>query len=230
VTAAEQASALSGGDLTRHRILVAASRMFAERGYHGTSTTQIAAAVGIKQPSLFFHFPSKQAIVAELLESDLGPAVRRLRTALRSEGSPAARLYAFMVCEIEVLGESPYDMRGPYSEAVLGEPGLEPWLEMRAEHHALERELIVAGQEAGEFRDMDPDLAQQMLTAAFVQTIWAAAHTGPAEAAPRARALAEFLLRALLADGVDPQRVIEDAAGILCVVEAASAQGAPPRV
>jgi AcrR family transcriptional regulator len=47
---------------TRERILREASRLFATRGYYGSSTRDIAAAVGIQQPSLFHHFPHKQAI------------------------------------------------------------------------------------------------------------------------------------------------------------------------
>jgi len=220
--ASDKLAGLSGGDLTRHRILVAAARMFAERGYHGTSTTQIAKAVGIQQPSLFFHFPSKQAIAAELLEIDLGPATRRLQKAIDLEGSAAARLFAFMVCEIRVLSESPYDMRGPYSDAVLAEPGLEPLRRMRALHHSLERDLIAAGQNAGEFRLIDPWLAQQMLTAAFVQTIWMAADPQSGRPDSQARETAEFLLRGLLADGIDAQSVIADATDLISKIENAS--------
>ena len=58
---------LAAPTTTRERILTEASRLFAERGYDGTSTRQIADAVGIRQPSLFHHFASKQAIMEELL-------------------------------------------------------------------------------------------------------------------------------------------------------------------
>src|SRR5581483_2006845 len=44
---------------TRERILYEASNLFAREGYHGTTTREIAAAVGVRQPSLFYHFPSK---------------------------------------------------------------------------------------------------------------------------------------------------------------------------
>ena len=45
--------------------------MFASRGYHATTTRQIADAVGIRQPSLFHHFKSKGAILEALLRWDL---------------------------------------------------------------------------------------------------------------------------------------------------------------
>lgn len=57
---------------TRERIVAEAFALFAERGFHAVSVRDIAAAVGIKDASLYNHFASKQAIfdaiVAEALE------------------------------------------------------------------------------------------------------------------------------------------------------------------
>lgn len=47
---------------TKRRILTEALRLFAQRGYDAVSVEQIANAVGIKAPSLYKHFPSKQSI------------------------------------------------------------------------------------------------------------------------------------------------------------------------
>ena len=78
---------------TRDRILTEASRLFGERGYDGTSTRQIADAVGIKQPSLFHHFASKQAIMEALLDlTYAAPAAVAERLAARvGPGSDAPR-------------------------------------------------------------------------------------------------------------------------------------------
>ncbi|MBW2493378.1 MAG: helix-turn-helix transcriptional regulator [Deltaproteobacteria bacterium] len=73
---------------TRELILREASRLFAARGYLGTSTREIAAAVGIQQPSLYNHFASKQAIAEALLDYDLETGLAFMRPLLEEEAAP----------------------------------------------------------------------------------------------------------------------------------------------
>lgn len=54
---------------TKQKILDEALRLFSERGYDAVSVGEIAQAVGIKAPSLYNHFPGKQAIFEEIVES-----------------------------------------------------------------------------------------------------------------------------------------------------------------
>ena len=54
---------------TRQKILDQALELFAARGYDAVSVGEIAEAVGIKAPSLYNHFPSKQAIFDALVAS-----------------------------------------------------------------------------------------------------------------------------------------------------------------
>lgn len=59
----EQSTALS----TKDRILDAALDLFAEKGYEGASVDMIAAAAGIKGPSLYKHFKGKDQILDALI-------------------------------------------------------------------------------------------------------------------------------------------------------------------
>ena len=45
---------------TKQKILLESLRLFSQRGYDAVSVEQIAAAVGIKAPSLYKHYKSKQ--------------------------------------------------------------------------------------------------------------------------------------------------------------------------
>ncbi|MEQ9495664.1 MAG: TetR/AcrR family transcriptional regulator [Deltaproteobacteria bacterium] len=55
----------------RAQILEEATRLIAARGFEGTSLQAVADAVGVKKPSVLYHFPSKkvlgQAVLDELL-------------------------------------------------------------------------------------------------------------------------------------------------------------------
>ena len=54
---------------TKQRILDKALELFSTQGYDSVSVGEIAKAVGIKAPSLYNHFPSKQAIFDAIMKS-----------------------------------------------------------------------------------------------------------------------------------------------------------------
>src|SRR5690348_18352058 len=79
-------------DLTR-----AAARLFAEKGYHGTSTADLAEAMGVQKGSLYAHIESKADLLWEVARegaetfhaaldgvADDGPVLERIRAALRA--------------------------------------------------------------------------------------------------------------------------------------------------
>jgi len=56
------------GERTRSRLIAAAAEAFSRRGFHGTTTAEIAAAAGCSEPTLFKHFGSKHALLVAALE------------------------------------------------------------------------------------------------------------------------------------------------------------------
>lgn len=47
-------------------IIDAAALVFADRGFHGASTQNIADVLGIRQASLYYYFPSKEVALEEV--------------------------------------------------------------------------------------------------------------------------------------------------------------------
>ncbi|MDR1513134.1 MAG: TetR/AcrR family transcriptional regulator, partial [Propionibacteriaceae bacterium] len=80
---------------TRDTLLDAALAGFSRDGFSGTSIRDLARAVGIRESSVYKHFPSKQAIFDALVEradARLAEAAARLGT-VTSTGQAAAPTY-----------------------------------------------------------------------------------------------------------------------------------------
>jgi AcrR family transcriptional regulator len=63
------------GERTAERILDAAEALFAERGYAGATLRDVASRVGLRTPSLYNHFPNKDALYAAVLERGIRPVL-----------------------------------------------------------------------------------------------------------------------------------------------------------
>ncbi|MEH2263084.1 TetR/AcrR family transcriptional regulator [Nostoc sp.] len=72
---------------TRTRILEAAQRLFASKGFDGTTTRDLAQAAGVAEGTLFRHFPNKKAILVEVATSGWVEILTDLLTELSEMGS-----------------------------------------------------------------------------------------------------------------------------------------------
>ncbi len=162
---------LAPGTSTRDRILTEASRLFGERGYDGTSTRQIADAVGIKQPSLFHHFASKQAIMEALLDLTYAAPAAVAERLARGSGPAATRLGEYIRWDVDYTLGLPYDLSAAVAGDVLEQPAFERFRQDRDRLHAARQRLIEQGIASGEFVQIDPAYAQQLVAAVALQTI-----------------------------------------------------------
>src|SRR5215469_9590502 len=81
----------------RTELTRAAARLFAEKGYHGTSVGDLAEALGVQKGSLYAHIESKADLLWEVARdgaaafhagldsvAEEGPVLERIRDALRA--------------------------------------------------------------------------------------------------------------------------------------------------
>lgn len=66
---------MTKGERTAQRILDVSERLFARKGYNGTSLREVAAEVGIREPGLYRYFKNKEALYQQVLERALRPLV-----------------------------------------------------------------------------------------------------------------------------------------------------------
>jgi len=74
------------------RIRRAAVGLFKARGYHGTSVRELAEVLGMEAASLYYHFPSKQAILVDLFDRTMDALRDGLDRAIAEGATPAAQL------------------------------------------------------------------------------------------------------------------------------------------
>lgn len=72
---------------TKDRILQAAQRLFASRGYNGTTTRDLASEAGVAEGTLFRHFENKKAILIEVATKGWVELLTDLLTELSEMGS-----------------------------------------------------------------------------------------------------------------------------------------------
>ncbi|MCL8026784.1 TetR/AcrR family transcriptional regulator [Nocardioides bruguierae] len=91
----------------REQILQTAARLFAARGFHGVSVSEIGAACGISGPALYKHFGSKDLLLAEMLEQISVRLRDEARRRVAAADSPAAAVTALVEHHVAFALEQP---------------------------------------------------------------------------------------------------------------------------
>ena len=90
----------------RSDLLRSAASLFRRKGFHATSTRDIAAAVGMRSGSPFYHFESKGALLYAVMEEGMRSAIEQQAQVLQTAGSTldaAARLRALVRNHFDIL-------------------------------------------------------------------------------------------------------------------------------
>ena len=89
----------------RREAIRAAAAVFAEKGFHGSSTRDIAERMGIKQGSLYYYFKSKQEALGEVCLYGIEDYVQRMGTIAESDQPFEAKLLATVVSHLSSYRE-----------------------------------------------------------------------------------------------------------------------------
>ncbi len=97
----------SGGD-KRERILAAAERIFAQRGFFHARVSEIAREAGVADGTIYLYFKSKDELLISLFESRMERVVVSLGAAIESAGPSARdRLIAFLDTYVQMVVDNP---------------------------------------------------------------------------------------------------------------------------
>jgi AcrR family transcriptional regulator len=99
------------GALSREKILDAAVELIAERGYSATSVDALCKRAGIVKTALYWHFGSKEGLLAAVLERVAGEWIDEIQRSVDSTGEPLQRLDRMLAGLRELLSERPRHTR-----------------------------------------------------------------------------------------------------------------------
>jgi AcrR family transcriptional regulator len=151
----------------RHELTREAARLFAEKGYHGTSIGDLAQALGVQKASVYHHIESKQDLLWEIARDgaeafhaaldaipETLPAVEKLRLALRAHLQVVAE-------QLDVATVFIREWR------YLDDERRERFLAERRRYEERIRDLFREGRELGELRsDLDEAMAALLFLSA----------------------------------------------------------------
>jgi AcrR family transcriptional regulator len=150
--------------VSREAIIHAATQLFNQNGYHATSMHDVARELGIKKPSLYHHFASKEAILLAILESGMDRLICEIEVISSSEQNCAAKLRAAIRSHAAAIASNP-----PAAAVFLREDrGLGPeyltlYVTKRDQFEGFVRGIIQEGVNRGEFQTTDVSIAAEAL-------------------------------------------------------------------
>jgi AcrR family transcriptional regulator len=162
--AVTEAAEPSRAAATRARLQQAAVQAFAEKGYHGTTTRDIAAAAGMSPAALYVHHKSKEELLYLISKDGHEDTLRLVRAAVATTDDPAESLRRV------IHDFATHHARGHtgarivnYELAALSADHLS---EIRGIRHQIEEEvrtLVQRGVRAGVFHTSDPRMTAAAL-------------------------------------------------------------------
>jgi len=157
----------------RRRILDAAVRVFARKGYFSARVSDIAKKAGVADGTIYLYFRNKEDLLVRLFDEVMSVHVEEAREAVRALPSAPERLLAIAERHLAVLGEN-RDLAAVFQVELrqstrFMERFTASWLR---DYFALLDEVIEQGQRDGSLRaDVGRRLAAKVLFGALDETV-----------------------------------------------------------
>ncbi|WP_313097910.1 TetR/AcrR family transcriptional regulator [Atlantibacter hermannii] len=181
----------------RAKLIAAARKAFAEKGFAAASMDDITASVGLTRGALYHNFGDKKGLLAAVVAQIDCDMAQRAREMAASAGDEWERLLAEGIAYINMALDEEVRrivlLDGP---AFLGDPAQWP-----SQNNCLEstRQCISAMLERGIIQPVDVDAAASLLNGAALNAAqWVAASSNPQQALPRVIEVFTLMVNGLL--------------------------------
>ncbi|MDB5406138.1 MAG: TetR family transcriptional regulator [Rhodospirillales bacterium] len=159
-TQGSRASSSDDGGIIRQRnvarIIKAADAVFAEKGFSGATTGEIAERALLPKANLHYYFPTKRDLYTRVLENVLTVWLDALDE-IRPDADPATALERYITRKIEYSRDFPDRSRLWAIEVIGGATHVRPFLRQRLRRHVEAKSVILeAWMEEGRMDTVDP--------------------------------------------------------------------------
>ena len=157
-------AAKAGDETTRQRVLRAAVRLFAERGFHGTGIRDLAAAAELTTSTLYHYMTNKDDLLVEIMLGTIEP-LRDAAVAIRRDIADPATAFCAVV-EHHVWAHASDRLATLVADSevrALSGERLKHVLLVRDEYEGLWRDAVRKGVASGAFAAGHPDVAARAL-------------------------------------------------------------------
>jgi AcrR family transcriptional regulator len=146
---------------SRLDVVRAAGRLFAERGYHGTSMRDLGRELGLNGSSIYSHVESKESLLVDVVMNGAQLFDRVAAEAAATAGSSTTRLAALVGGHVDVVLDHQDTARTFLNEArSLDDEHRTRVVEARDRYEQSLRDILRSGAESGDFRsDLDIRMA-----------------------------------------------------------------------
>jgi TetR/AcrR family transcriptional regulator, cholesterol catabolism regulator len=199
--------------LKKERILEAATQLFLRNGYHGCTMDQIAAAIGVTKPFVYYQFRDKREILAAISGYGAELSLSAIGDAELQEGSTTARMRWFCRRLTEIVIDHGHYLAVYLRETPnLDEADRKKIMRRRVEIDNRVSRLVQSGVESGEFEVVDPRIAASAITMMISHCFQWYRKDDPLARDEFAETMASIAMRTLLPTGARPMRSAGDRA------------------
>lgn len=197
--AAPPRSSLAAGSTRLDQIRRAGCDLLFRYGYSGMTMREIAASLKIKAASLYYHFPSKQHILFDVMHATVSELLQGLRDIIGSVQEPEAQLQAAIHWHVLYHTQKREEAFVSHSELRFLEPeNLRTILKLRREYERLFDAILKRGRRKGVFQIEEPSVIRNCILTMCTATAGWFSPQGPLSAEEVASQINGFVRAALI--------------------------------
>ena len=156
----------------RERIIAAAAKLFGDKGYHDTTTAEIAESAGVAAGTIYIYFSSKEELLVAVFEEFLGRHMEQLREGVEREKTPEDKLMRLLALGLELMQNNP-DSASIFLSQLRQSTKMITTVVKRSSraYKDIIEDVVAEGSRSGLCREVDVPAAASMMFGAFQSTV-----------------------------------------------------------